>query len=182
MTPPISTDLPAFDKVGNLPVGDLFGSGASHYLIPATLPAIHERFVAQFPRSTRRPVIWDGWMRHRTAFASVGVPYATMVGGSFVTAKSEPGDVDLCIIMESTTVNQLATTAPASHRALQQLTATSHTKPTFLCDVYPLLVFPMSSPRFVKTPLQFNYWTRAFGIDRKGRQKSVLIVLEGGVL
>lgn len=177
-----SYDLPpGFDRAGNLTVGDLFGAGAKYPMVPVTLAKMHDRFVGQFPRSVERPVIWKGWMNHRTALSALNVPYVTMVGGSYLTAKTEPKDIDICIVFDSVAFGQ-AVAQPGVSQAFRQLTDTSHTRPTFRCDAYPLPVYPMTSGRFFTSLIYMNYWTRVFGIDRKGNQRSVLLVTESGVL
>jgi hypothetical protein len=171
--------IPHFDRYGNLPVGDLFAVGAGYPLLHASLREIHERFVVQVHGSVERPRIWDGWMRHRTELESVGVQYTTLVNGSFLTAKQEPGDVDLCILLDAGEVNRLGL---QEQNQLLPLLSGPACKPDFLCDVYSIIVHPFGDPRFPLTLERFAYWTRVFGIDRQGRQKSFLLVNERGVL
>lgn len=80
--------IPAFDAHGNIPVGDLFASGANS-LVHTTLQEVHDRFVAQVPESARRPHIWNGWMSHRAELEGVGIQYATLVDGSFTTTEQD---------------------------------------------------------------------------------------------
>ncbi|HET7234567.1 MAG TPA: hypothetical protein VFJ16_31435 [Longimicrobium sp.] len=177
------TSIPPFDKHGNLPVGDLFQSGAQRLtLLDVTLQDVHDRFVAQFPKSNTRPGIWDGWMRHRQDLDAFGIPYATMVNGSFVTMKEDPGDVDICLVMEADSINQLEASDRGQFEALRKLTDTSYTKLLYLCDTYLLRLYPMSSPRFPLVPRGFTYWARVFGTDRRNRPKNFLLVTQRGVV
>lgn len=169
--------IPSFDLHGNLPVGNLFAEG--HSLVHATLQEIHDRFVAQVQDSARRSLVWDGWMRHRNEVESVGIRYATLLDGSFVTAKREPEDVDLCILYDAEEANQLG---PTERSQLLGLLRGPACKADYLCDAYGLGMYPFSNLRFPLTVEGFAYWTRVFGIDRQDRQKSFLLVNERGTL
>ncbi len=177
------TSIPPFDRHGNLPVGDLFQSGAQRLtLVDATLRDVHDRFVTGFPSSKTRSRIWDGWMRHRQDLDEFGIPFATMVNGSFVTAAADPRDVDVCLVMEAESINRLEASDRSRFEALRKLTDTSYTKPSYLCDTYLLRMYPMGSPRFPLVPRGFTYWARVFGNDRRNRPKNFLLVTERGVI
>lgn len=169
------------DESGNLPVGPLVGpNGRVDGLLPCTLAEIHEQFVAGVRDSKTRDEIWGGWMRHRTDFERVGVPYATMVDGSFTTVKRDPSDIDLCILVDAPTLDALTAT---EYREFERLTETSLTKPEYRCDVYHVAQYPVTDPRFYKTAVGVSYWTRVFGHDKRTkRPKAILLVTEGGVL
>jgi hypothetical protein len=170
--------IPIFDAHGNLSVGRLFG-GASSSLSIASLAEMHERFVVQFPSSANRQEIWEGWMRHRGELEGTGVPYATLVNGSFTTGKPEPSDVDLCVLMDGDSLSNLD---PAKVDVVQKLMNGPACKADYLCDSYPLVVYSFQDPRFALTLTQLTYWTRVFGIDRDDRQKAILLVNERGVV
>lgn len=173
--------IPKFNKFGNVPVGDLFTPPGGTPLIHATLAELHDHFVTGFPRSATRPKIWDGWMQHRTALEGLGLRYATLCAGSFVTTTTDPRDVDICIINESGDVNALQASNPAGYREYQRLVDTTVTKSAYLCDTYPLVLYPLANPRFPSTARLWNYWTRVFGSDRRGREKAFFLVTQAGV-
>ena len=173
--------IPKFDDAGNLPVGPLVGPQARlDGLIPVTLAEIHDRFVARVKGSKTRAEIWDGWMRHRADFERIGLPYATLVNGSFATAKRDPSDVDLCILVEAEDLNALPL---ASYKEFDRLTTPKLTIPEYRCHVYHVALYPITDPRFALTAVELNYWTRLFGqCKRTKRPKAFLLVTEGGVL
>jgi hypothetical protein len=173
--------IPKFDKFGNVPVGDLFG-GSPTPLMHVSLSELHSHFVTSFPHSATRAKVWDGWMKYRSDFEKIGLSYATLCGGSFVTTKTDPRDVDLCIINESADVNALQKSDPAAYREYLRLVNTTVTKTVYLCDAYPLVLYPLANPRFASMARYWNYWTRVFGTDRKGREKAFFIVTQAGVL
>jgi hypothetical protein len=175
--------IPAFDRHGNLPIGDLFKPGASRLsLLDVRLDEIKDRFVSGFPHSKTRQAIWDGWMLHRQAIEKFGLNYATLVDGSFVTSKQDPKDVDLCLLIEGADINALEASDRSSFVEFGKLVDTNHTLPLYKCDTYLLPLYSIANPRFPLTPRGFTYWARVFGTDRKNQPKNFLLVTQRGVL
>jgi len=73
--------VPAFDRNGNLP------------------PGIHKTTIgeiaARFAWNERRHRLWEGFRRAAANLAAAGVK-KIWLGGSFVTSKDDPNDVDGC--------------------------------------------------------------------------------------
>jgi hypothetical protein len=175
--------LPTFDRHGNLPIGNLFEPNAPRLsLLDATLAQIKERFVDAFPHSNTRQQVWDGWMRHRVELEKLGLPYASLVDGGFVTASAHPKDIDICLMMEAKAINDLQASDNAAYMKLAELTDTTKTKPLYLCDTYLIHLHSITSPRFPLMPRAFTYWARVFGSDRKNNPKNFLLVTQRGVI
>jgi hypothetical protein len=81
--------LPAFNAEGDLPPG----------IYRATLPEVLERFGQG---SVQRCAVADRLQRVYELVASTGKLARFVVFGSFVTAKEEPNDVDIILVMEDT--------------------------------------------------------------------------------
>src|SRR6516165_12838003 len=79
--------LPAFNKDGDLPPG----------VHRATLPEVLERFGQG---SVQRCAVADRLNRVYQLVASTGQLARFVVFGSFVTAKDDPNDVDIILLME----------------------------------------------------------------------------------
>lgn len=171
--------IPDFDSHGNIPVGDLFAGSGHNSLYHTTLQEVRQRFVNDVPGSGSRQGIWDGWMRHRDAVESLGIAYCTLVDGSFCTAALTPGDVDLLYVFDSAGLNALAS---ADQLKLLALLGGPAMKSHFSCDVYAVPAYPVTSPAFPQMITAFTYWTRVFGLDRVGRQKSILLITERGTI
>lgn len=173
--------FPAFDEHGQLPPrwpSTMPGHGPT--AMPATLAEIHFRFVATIPESTRRPQIWNGWMRHRLEIEAMRVPYATLVNGSFLTEKVEPGDVDLCYLFDAGALEGLT---PAEEARLAWLASGEPAcKKEYFCDAYMAVQYPLTHPLYAEGLHWATYWSSVFGIDRLGRGKAFLVVTEGGTL
>jgi hypothetical protein len=182
---PVSTGalLPAFDAHGNLPPKDLFPGATVQrqgaVVLPASLAEMYARYVAAYNSSKSRPAIWDGWMEHRRAIEALGITYATLVNGSFITNRLDPGDVDLCYLVDAADVNALTGPNQAAFRTLFDV---AHCKKTYRCDPYSVSAYPLTHFRFQTMINSITYWSNVFGVDRRGRAKSFVIVTEAGVL
>ena len=80
--------LPEFDIDGDLPPG-------IHH---ATLDELEQR-LGRFVVSDRRIILLAGFKQLLAMAASAGIVDRLVVGGSFVTAKPEPNDIDVVIIL-----------------------------------------------------------------------------------
>jgi hypothetical protein len=81
--------LPVFNEEGDLPPG----------VHPATLPDVLDRFGQG---SVQRCAVADRLNRLYQLVISTGQSARFVVFGSFVTAKEEPNDVDIILLMEDT--------------------------------------------------------------------------------
>jgi hypothetical protein len=65
----------------------------------ATLDEVRAAFVEGFPTSETRPAIWGAYEEHTSAWKPLlgQVPREQWLDGSFVTAKLDPGDLDLAV-------------------------------------------------------------------------------------
>jgi hypothetical protein len=171
--------LPPFDSHGNIETGVLVAGAPQNPIAYTTLLDMRQQLVTDFSASTRRPAIWDGWMRHRTEIETFNIPYTTLVNGSFATNKVNPGDIDLCYLFESSDLNSIAVPDRARFDTLFDVAAC---KAAYSCDPYLITCYPMVHPRFQKMIRDIAYFTRAFGTDRRGRLKCILMVGDRGVI
>src|SRR3954453_17953233 len=103
--------LPAFNAEGDLPSG----------VHRATLPEVLERFGRG---SAQRCAVADRLERVYQLVRSTGQLARFVVFGSFVTAKDEPRDVDLILLMEDTF--DLASVEGEAALVFQHLNADAH--------------------------------------------------------
>jgi hypothetical protein len=176
--------IPPFDERGVLGIPDSSSGkpGRVMYsqlaLVPVSLAEIHARFVLETPDFAHRAELWQGWMEFRREFERFGVAYHTWLGGSFLTTKTHPGDIDLCLIFEGADYGLL----PRDEQdAFAEVVNRTRGKARFHCELLTIVNFPVSHHRFIQSSLGYNYWTRVFGVDRAGNQVSMLIVSERGV-
>jgi len=98
--------LPDFDSLGNLPEG----------VYHCDISDLHAHFVAPFPTSIIRQEIFDGYVKLREVYISLGVSATQWVNGSFTTRKFdpdnptqeiEPGDIDVVTFVDWDVANKL---------------------------------------------------------------------------
>jgi hypothetical protein len=118
-------------------------------------------------------------MQHRTRIEALGVPYSTLVNGSFATSAVDPADIDVCYLFDPERVDALE---PSLQEEWGRLFDPQACKAEFRCDPYPLLYYPFGHQYFAITLQLLAYWTRVFGTDRDGRTKAILLVSEQGVM
>lgn len=175
--PPV---FPGFDAHGNLPprlTPDQPGHGPS--ALVGSLLEVRRRFVTEVQGSTRRAMIWDGWMRHRREVEACGVTYASIVGGSFLTSRFEPGDIDVCYLVEGGQVDQL--TGP-SRADLLRLFDGSTAHGTHHCHAFMVPIYGLGHLRFFTMVERLNYWYNVMGVDRGGHAKAYIVITERGTV
>lgn len=152
-----------FNSDGYLPAG----------LHQSDLSEMKVHLVDGFPHSIRRPVVFDGYRRHTADLQTIDVSISQFVGGSFVSAKDDPSDVDLLGMGDQAAVDALA---PADRSRLFQLFQGPGSKATHECDAYFLASFPDTDPAFPHFRTQRKYWMGEFGFDRLDKPKGILKV------
>jgi predicted nucleotidyltransferase len=83
-----SMPIPELDENGFLPVG----------IHEATLEEVRERF-GRFQTTDRRPTLFANLSLFMAEARASGLVEAVIVDGSFVTAKDEPSDIDLILVL-----------------------------------------------------------------------------------
>jgi hypothetical protein len=80
--------IPAFNDYGCLPEG----------IYDCTIDEAADRF-GTFQRTGRRPQLWNKFIQFMREVKACGLVNAVLVDGSFATAKTEPNDIDLVLIL-----------------------------------------------------------------------------------
>lgn len=80
--------IPELNQDGFLPEG----------IHEASLEELRERF-GRFQRTDRRPVLFAKLSTYMAEVRASGLVVAVIVDGSFVTAKDEPSDIDLVLVL-----------------------------------------------------------------------------------
>jgi predicted nucleotidyltransferase len=82
--------IPELNEEGFLPAG----------IHVASLEEVQERF-GRFQRTDRRPALFAKLSTYLAEVRASGLVVAVIVDGSFVTAKDEPSDIDLILVLQS---------------------------------------------------------------------------------
>ncbi len=83
--------IPEMDEAGFLPEG----------IHEATMEEVRERF-GRFQRTDRRPTLFAKLSTFLAEVRATGLVEAVILDGSFVTAKDEPSDIDLILVLDRT--------------------------------------------------------------------------------
>jgi hypothetical protein len=82
-----------------MPIPQLNENGLLHEGIhEASLEEVRERF-GRFQRTDRRPTLFSKLSAYLAEVRASGLVVAVIVDGSFVTAKDEPSDIDLILVL-----------------------------------------------------------------------------------
>lgn len=152
-----------FNADGYLPAG----------LHKTDLSEMKVHLVDGFPHSIRRPVVFDGYNRHTIDLQKINVLISQFVGGSFVSAKDDPSDVDLLGMADQAAIDALAS---ADRSLLNQLFQGPGSKAAYECDAYFLASFPDTDPAYPHFRAQRKYWMGEFGFDRIDKPKGILTI------
>src|SRR5262245_59948022 len=83
--------IPAFTEDGLLPDG----------IHDCTLQEVEGRF-GRFQESDRRPRLWTKFKQFVSEVQITGLRIVVLIDGSFVTAKANPNDIDLILVLPAT--------------------------------------------------------------------------------
>lgn len=139
--------IPAFTEEGVLPPG-------RH---PATEIEVERRFVMTFPASMTRKDLYDGWMRRREELLDLVSVVAEWLDGSFVTAKSDAGDIDLVTLIRQDVINALGL---EDRKGLFKLVAGDHPRIAFGCHSFLMVVCDEGDANHDNYLWARGYWDR----------------------
>lgn len=120
--------LPDFDSLGNLPEN----------VYHCSIADLQECFVARFPLSVQRPIIYTAYCQLRQTVESLGINAVQWIDGSFTTRKLdpndlsqelEPDDIDVLTFVDYNTLNSLPQSGQQLLKSL--IHAGEHTKSLF---------------------------------------------------
>lgn len=145
--------VPPFEPSGFLPAG-------RHSATPAEMKA---SLVLPFVSSVRRSRIFDNWERHLAALRHLVAVSRQWIGGSFVSAKPEPGDIDVCSFVDGPTVDALS---QQEQDLIRFMAAGKHTQAFWTVDSYVVTEYPVGSPHRSKYEDALRYWSSWWGQSR----------------
>lgn len=122
------------------------------------------KFVNAFPSSSRRPMLFDGFLKLRKE-AQVVLSSATQwVDGSYVTDKVEPDDVDLVTFVDIDLLNALF--IEQQNVVKELLNGREDTKNKYGCHTFLVPCCDPNNNFFGLFEMQRLYWRKWFGSTR----------------
>lgn len=152
--------IPYFDPNGNLPPG----------CYKPKLKEFEEHFVDNFPDSSSRPDIYEGYIDFSILLCEE-MPSATkqIVNGSFTTNKNEPEDIDMIIVFDSDLL-----THNEKNKCPFLMNNTSIMQ-GYRCHSFPLVKYPKSKEELYNKYLEKKaYWMDCWGSDRDNNPKGLI--------
>lgn len=132
-----------------------------------------QHFVDPFSTSSTRAGIYEWWLDHRLALAEIIDVRVQWVGGSFVSGKVDPGDIDITTVFDGEKFDALP-----KHRRLMadSLMSGPYTRQFWRCDSYRLPEYPPTHPAHAAFLSAQAYWQAHWGTTRANAPRGYLEV------
>ena len=146
---------------------DVHGHLKPYTIIPLTIDDFEEGFVRSFPDSERRNLAFNAFLTHLNNFRMiVDEAFWVWVGGSFVTRKTNPSDIDFVIFLDADCYNRYEEQAKF-FRQQRYL-------PDKIIDGYFVQVYPEGHRRRNWYESDRLRWLQDFGTNLAGRKKGII--------
>lgn len=149
--------IPSFNGYGCLPEG-VFTPDLIHF---------KEKFVLNFPMSTYRELIFNGYVKLTKKQLEIGGVQFQWIDGSFTTNKIDPGDLDMVSFFDPSVFKM------KNDRAYQD-TLIERIKRKYHCHSFMVPIYPPNDPRREITDDGMKYWSNLWGHDRQSRVKGYI--------
>ena len=137
------------------------------------LEILKQTFVNDFPSSSTRQQLFEGLNRYRNEFfEEVNSNFIQWIGGSFVTKKLDPLDIDLANLIPFNEKMDLDI-----ERLIPFLTVGGSVD-VYGIDGYLIPIYESGDERFENTQLRLKYFNDWFGHDRNDNQKGFVEIKE----
>lgn len=133
----------------------LLGAGVHH----VTSHRLKEIAVDPFPQDQRRMELFGKFLAWRDEIRAMGISGSVWLDGSFMTAKHEPGDIDLVFYLEV----RGQTWSPVQQMKLTSLLDRATSRAVYGLDLYPVDALDPDLEQ------KASYWRGWFGFCRDKR-------------
>lgn len=145
---------------------------------------IQDNLVNYFrPNNQRRKEVFQGYLALCNDLILLGISSIQWIGGSFVSAKAEPGDIDLSNIVSISCLDSLLENNLVTEDALKSMFfGDAYSKPKYKCDSYLIPKVPLDHPDYNYYKDRLHYWETLWSYDREKKPKGIVrrgILLEG---
>ncbi len=150
----------SFDKHGNL---------VPYEISIISFEDFRQFFVMQFEYSIARGILYELYVDFVKDFSSEFTPeFVHWIGGSFVTNKISPNDIDVVTLVEITEQLNLRIDI------LQKFTTKGYSKQNYNIDSYLIPVYDVRDSRYAYTRDSVQYWKDWFSHDRNKEEKGLI--------
>lgn len=135
------------------------------------MAALRKLCVESFPASKRRSKIMLLFEEIVQKIIAERIESKIWIDGSFMTKKTDPLDVDICLCIQSVFVDNANIQQQDVLKWINGDLSNSH-----LCDSYIFVEYPKGHKREAETTWGNAYWIRQFGFTRKDEHKGIAVI------
>jgi len=151
--------IPAFDTVGNIPVGEYEPS----------LSEFKERFVNKFDKSKTRGILYKNYIKYNQSLSTLGVAENEWVPGSFTSEKTDPEDIDILVYIDGFLLV----------RKSKEYDFWTYFDPEMIykyysCHTHIVFKYPEGDPRDEHARHKREYFENLFQKDWSGRPRGIV--------
>lgn len=146
---------------------DVHGNLTPYEVIAMNVDDLEREFVAAVPDSERRGLLFNIFLTQLTHFrSSIDEEFWVWVGGSFITRKANPSDIDFVIFLDADCYNR--------HEEQTKFFRQQRYLPAKLLDGYFVQVYPIEHRRHNWYESDRLRWLQDFGTNLAGRKKGII--------
>lgn len=144
---------------------DLRGHLMPYEKISMSLQSFQSVFVDSFEEESTRHKIFTDYLRYLDDFQrEITTDFVQWINGSFVTRKSNPGDLDLVTIIDHKVFQEKEQLIEDCYRLLGA-------KQSYGIDAYTVRRYPQDHPKHTIFRNELVYWNHWFSHSKKNRAK-----------
>ncbi|WP_130647412.1 DUF6932 family protein [Methanofollis fontis] len=159
----VESQIPDFVENGYLPPG--------YY--PATLREYKNRFVTEFPESETRSTIFSDFIGYAGFLSTFKITIEKWMGGSFTSAKLNPGDIDMVVLYDGLKYNG----HPEQDEFDRFFLINNGYQILYHHTIY-IPVYPETDRRYNITFAEVQRWKEFFSTDESETIKRGLVILD----
>jgi hypothetical protein len=146
---------------------DVHGNLTPYEVIMMNVDDVEQEFVKAFPGSERRDLLFKTFLTQLNRFRSeIETEFWVWVGGSFITRKVNPSDLDFVIFLDVDCYNR--------HEEKTAFFRQQRYLPAKLLDGYFVQVYPVEHRRYNWYESDRLRWLQDFGTNLAGRKKGII--------
>ena len=148
---------------------DIYGNPQPEGVVNLSYNDFKEIFVADFDKSKTRLSIAKNYERYLIDFKSeITNNFKNWIGGSFITTKMNPNDIDVVSIFQYTDeINKKAT-------IILKFLSYGNSLENYMVDGYFVPIYSANDPRYSLTTDALAYWSEWLGHDKENRPKTII--------
>jgi len=141
-----------------------------------SLEEVRELCVAQFPASPQRRKLYDGFCKFLDFVRHNNIEGEIWIGGSFLTQKPDPGDIDLVLYVDHRKLDIYSTEQQWLIELLDDTDSMLH---QFGCHVFVEIVYEEGHHFHNSCNIQRLCWEDCWGTASDDREKGYVVLTTG---